>query len=120
MLSTSLRLPALGLACVGLVALAQPALSGDENGGDYLSHRDTVSLSAGDANAANLAIQAPTPWPWYVNRTTIHGDGNRGVNVIEGYRNGPGGQGPRAIHQSEHQPVGPRPVREFTITRVAT
>lgn len=100
MLSTSLRWPALGLACVGLAVLAGPALGGDEDGGTYLSHRDTVSLSAGNANAANIAIQSPTPWPWYVNRTTIHGNGPRGVNVIERYKKGPGGQGPSAISVS--------------------
>jgi hypothetical protein len=59
---------------------------------DYLSHSDTISVTAGDANAANIVIQTPTPWPYYINQTKIRGDGPRSVIIIRKYQGGPTGQ----------------------------
>jgi len=92
--STSNSMLGLGLALAGLTALVAPAFSGDE--GEYLSRRDTARLSAGNAPASNIAIQHPTPWPWYVNGTTIPGNGYRGVNAVEQYYAGPGDKGPQS------------------------
>jgi hypothetical protein len=63
---------------------AVPALAQDY---DYLSRSDGISLSGGDAPQANISIQTPTPWPYYVNRTTIHGNGKQGADLIERYLN---------------------------------
>jgi len=37
---------------------------------DYMNHRDTVALAAGDSVSANRAIETIDPWPRGVNRTT--------------------------------------------------
>jgi hypothetical protein len=68
------------LALAAAAALAQPALAQNY---DYQSRSDFISLSAGDAPAANIAIQTPTPWPAYVNDVAIPGYGPHAVNVIE-------------------------------------
>lgn len=52
---------------------------------DAMSHSDSISLSGGDANRANIAIQTPTPWPVYLNNTTILGHGQRGADLVEMY-----------------------------------
>ena len=78
------------LACAAMAALAQPAVAQNY---DYLSRSDGISLSAGDAAAANTAIQTPTPWPAYVNDTAIPGYGPHAVNVIENFNTLPKGSG---------------------------
>ena len=50
---------------------------------DELSRSDFISLSVGDAGQSNIAIQTPTPWPPYVNRVNIPGNGERGALTIE-------------------------------------
>ena len=72
------------VALAGLVALAVPALAQNY---DELSRSDGISLSGGDASRANIAIQTPTPWPYYVNNTHIHGNGKRGADLMEIYMN---------------------------------
>jgi hypothetical protein len=64
------------------VVFAYPANADDYN---YLSRSDKVSLTTGDAPKANLAIQTPTPWPPYVNKTRITGNGRRAVTAMEKY-----------------------------------
>jgi hypothetical protein len=68
------------IICMGLATFSSLAKA---ESGDYLSRRDTISLSAGDASRTNIAIQTPTPWPSYVNDTAIPGYGPRAVNVIK-------------------------------------
>jgi hypothetical protein len=51
------------------------------------SRSDFISLNAGDANRANIAIQTPTPWPSYVNDTDIDRDGVSSQLVIEEFFN---------------------------------
>jgi hypothetical protein len=52
---------------------------------DYGSRSDGIAISAGDASAANLAIQTPTPWPPYVNDVNIPGIGRHGVAIIDNF-----------------------------------
>lgn len=68
------------LLALAAAALAQPALAQNY---DYQSRSDFISLSAGDAPAANIAIQTPTPWPAYVDDTAIPGQGPHAVNTIK-------------------------------------
>jgi hypothetical protein len=72
------------LVLMGMFVAAVPALAQNY---DELSRSDGISLSGGDSSRANIAIQTPTPWPYYVNRTTIHGNGKRGADLIERYLN---------------------------------
>ena len=68
------------LVCMS--AFATPALAQNY---DYLSRSDGISLSGGDANRANIAIQTPTPWPYYLNRTRIQANGQRAADLMEKY-----------------------------------
>ena len=52
---------------------------------DELSRSDSISLSAGDANRANTAIQTPTPWPRYLNDFDFDMPGQQGVDLMENY-----------------------------------
>ena len=74
------------LILAALVATAHPSAAHEIKYGtnyDYLSRSDGISLSAGDASAADIAIQTPTPWPWYVNRTTIHLNARQGTTALQ-------------------------------------
>lgn len=68
------------LVLVGLLALATPALAQNY---DDLSRSDFISLSAGDAPAANIAIQTPTPWPYYVNKVNIATPSAQGISALD-------------------------------------
>jgi hypothetical protein len=43
----------------------------DDPFADYLQRTALVSTTGGDAQAANIAMQTPTPWPRYANDTNI-------------------------------------------------
>ena len=72
-----------------MFAFASPALAQNYDyfipNYNYFSRSDSISLSAGDANRANIAIQTPTPWPRYLNKTTIYGNGQRAADLMERY-----------------------------------
>ena len=68
------------IALLMLGAIAAPAVAQNY---DELSRSDTISISAGNAAQSNIAIQTPTPWPPYVNKVRIPGNGERGVLTIE-------------------------------------
>ncbi len=53
---------------------------------DYLNHRDSVTLAAGDAMQWNQAVQTIDPWPPAASNTAIPGDGKRLTGVIDGYQ----------------------------------
>lgn len=72
------------LVAASMFVAAVPALAQDYTD---LSRSDFISLSAGDAPQANISIQTPTPWPYYVNNTHIHGNGKRGADLMEIYMN---------------------------------
>jgi hypothetical protein len=79
---------------------------------DYLDRRDTISLSAGDAVAANLAIQTIDPWPAEAARHSVPGNGKVVAAAVDRYNNGqvtpPQAQGTSAIAvQVTPPPVAP-------------
>jgi hypothetical protein len=53
----------------------------------YLDRQDAIELSAGDANASNIAIQMVDPWPAYAGNKNIAFNGQRAQAAIERYRN---------------------------------
>src|SRR5690606_15862240 len=55
---------------------------------DYVKHRDTTTLSAGDSKAWNSVVHTVDPWPPYAGNTTIQGDGPRVARVIRRYSSG--------------------------------
>ncbi|QRM27639.1 hypothetical protein [Microvirga sp. VF16] len=58
---------------------------------DYLEHRDTITLRAGDAQAWNKTVHTADPWPPYVMNNHIPGDGQRTAAVIQRYSTGDAG-----------------------------
>ena len=69
---------ALVLTCASVT----PVLAEDY---DAMSHSDGISLSAGDATRANMAIQTVTPWPVYINNTVIYMRSKRAADLMEIY-----------------------------------
>jgi hypothetical protein len=52
----------------------------------YTDRRDQISLSAGDAIAANNAMQTNDPWPAHSGNTNIAFNGQRMQTAVERYR----------------------------------
>lgn len=61
----------------------------DDPFADYTQRITTVSPSAGNAQAANLALQTATPWPRHSSNTNIPGNGARAVTAIHNLESGP-------------------------------
>jgi len=76
-----IAMSALRLAGVAGIAVA---LSGCY--GHHIDHRETISASAGDAQAINRIIQIKDPWPREAWNKKIEHDGVRMVNSIDAYR----------------------------------
>jgi hypothetical protein len=53
----------------------------------YLDRRDSIELTAGDANASNIAMQMVDPWPRYAGNKNIAYNGQRMQAAVERYRN---------------------------------
>ena len=53
---------------------------------DYFDHRDGITSSAGNANAANMAVQTIDPWPANSKNTKTHLDGQRAGVAITRYQ----------------------------------
>jgi hypothetical protein len=75
-----------------IAALAVGTLGGctglppfDDPFAQYVQRTDKITLSAGNAEAANTAIQVIDPWPRYVYNTRIPGDGQRMAEAVERY-----------------------------------
>lgn len=62
-------------------------LSGCSDPGFYLDRRDSIALSAGDAVAANAAMQTIDPWPLQSANTRFAATGQRMQSAVERYRN---------------------------------
>jgi hypothetical protein len=88
----------------------------------YLDRRDTIELSAGDANASNIAIQMVDPWPAYAGNKAIAYNGQRMQAAVQRYRNNqvtpPVGMSPSSVYGQQQNgnangvannttPVGP-------------
>lgn len=73
----------LGVLAVAAWGAALPLLADDY---DYYDRRDTISSSAGNANAANIATQTIDPWPPYVGNTHYPFDGRRAGVAITRYQ----------------------------------
>ncbi|MEO1199333.1 MAG: pilus assembly protein [Pseudomonadota bacterium] len=56
---------------------------------EYLDRRDTLTLSAGNAQAANRMAHVADPWQRHAFDTDIDGDGKRLVEAVETYRDPP-------------------------------
>jgi hypothetical protein len=82
MIGSRIRLGA-GLFLLAAASAALPALADDY---DYRDRRDTISSSAGNANAANIATQTIDPWPPYAKNTNSHLDGQRARVGITRYQ----------------------------------
>jgi hypothetical protein len=55
---------------------------------DYLERRDTITFSAGEAQAWNKTVHVADPWPAHASNTRIDGDGQRVGRVIQSYSTG--------------------------------
>lgn len=51
---------------------------------DYMGRQDSITIGLGDAPTSNIVIQHPTPWPSYINNTTIKTSAGQGVSALEG------------------------------------
>jgi hypothetical protein len=69
-----------------VVAGSLSAISARADDYDYFDRRDTISSSAGNAQASNLATQTIDPWPPYVRDTQNHLDGRRAAVGIQRYQ----------------------------------
>lgn len=112
-------LPLVLLAAAGVLAGCTTDDIYDPNG--YLARRDSIALSAGDANASNIAIQTVDPWPIYAGNTTIAYNGQRMQAAVERYRTNrvltPQGMSPSGVYSdgqsqapaqsSSGAPIGP-------------
>jgi hypothetical protein len=73
----------LGAGLLAVTAGVAPAMADDY---DYFAHRDTISSSVENANAANIATQTIDPWPPYAKDTNSHLDGRRAGLAITRYQ----------------------------------
>ena len=78
----------LSLAASVAVAGCSSTVGFDDPFADYLPRTALVSTTGGDAQAANIAMQTPTPWPRYANDTNIPANGARLAKVITRYEGG--------------------------------
>jgi hypothetical protein len=53
---------------------------------EYAQRSQTITLSAGNAKEANLAIHVIDPWPRYVGNKRIPANGQRMAGAVERYR----------------------------------
>jgi len=70
-------------AAGGLLAMT---LAGCADPGLYLDRRDSIALGAGDAVAADAALQTVDPWPPQSMNTRIAENGQRMQSAVERYR----------------------------------
>jgi hypothetical protein len=61
-------------------------LSGCSDPGLYLDRRDSIAFGAGDAVAANAAMQTVDPWPPESANTRLATNGQRMQSAVERYR----------------------------------
>jgi hypothetical protein len=74
------------VACPYRPAFVEPPF--DDPSYDYTHRRLTISPGAGNAQAANLALQTATPWPRYSRDTNIPGNGAQMTKAIHEFESG--------------------------------
>ena len=70
----------------GAPAFGEPPY--DDPFADYTQRSLTISPGAGNAQAANTALQTATPWPRYSNNTNIPGNGAQMVRAVNQFESG--------------------------------
>jgi hypothetical protein len=83
----------LSFAACAAVAGCSSTIGFDDPFADYLQRTALVSTTGGDAQAANIAMQTPTPWPRYANDTNIPANGARIAKAVTRYESGSSGAG---------------------------
>jgi hypothetical protein len=82
----ALRRNSLLAAVIAAGFMSSPALAGNLDDNyiyDYMNHRDSITIGLGDATTSNIIIMHPTPWPSYINNTTINISGDQGISALE-------------------------------------
>jgi hypothetical protein len=74
-----------GLISVAVIGVGLGGCDDDELRFRYRAHSDKVTRGAGNAAAANIAIQTINPWPESSRRTRIDQDGKRAHIAIKRY-----------------------------------
>ncbi len=70
----------------GRPAFGEPPF--DDPFADYTQRSLTISPGAGNAQAANQALQTATPWPRYSSNTNIPGNGAQMVKAVHDFESG--------------------------------
>ena len=70
----------------GRPAFGEPPF--DDPFADYTQRSLTISPGAGNAQAANTALQTATPWPRYSSDTNIPGNGAQMVKAVHEFESG--------------------------------
>jgi hypothetical protein len=95
---------------LAIMAVSDAALAGDYDWEDifapYRQRIDTATTSSGNAQNVNAATHVITPWPPYVHKRHIPGDGSRMVGAVERYR---GPRVPASAPAQLRSPVMPPP-----------
>ena len=78
------------ILCVAALGLGGCKTYGNDEGARYLQRKDTVTLSAGDANRANAVAQTLHPWPPGVGDRRIPMQGTRAARAMDCYKQGSG------------------------------
>jgi hypothetical protein len=114
-LKLAYRLTALSIAA-GALGACQTGQVYDPHG--YLERRDSIELSAGDANASNIAVQMVDPWPKTAGNKNIAFNGQRMQAAVERYRNNqtitPRGVSPSSAYGSNANNNPPPPANNNT------
>jgi hypothetical protein len=80
-----MKLLSITMGLIGIITLSDRcnAQAVEDPFSQYLQRSVTISLGAGNAKDTNAAIQTIDPWPPYVGRTRIPGDGRRAVDSVQ-------------------------------------
>ncbi len=78
------------LAAAGLTGCS-PGVPFDDPFAEYTQRSLTISPTAGNSQAANLAMQTDGPWPRSAQYTNIPANGPLMVKAVQNYESGTGG-----------------------------